>query len=344
MGLAYLAAGRLTGAARIFEEFQGVYPSRETFLNLGVAYHKLAMRYAKDDGFQRSILIDPRSRVSTTLRGFDVQEPTSPTESHPLFGQYLDRATEAYQRATAMDPKDPLAHNNLGLAYLEAGRYEYAAGEFREVLQADRGFVPANNNRGIAYAKAGDLKKAEAELQEAARKDPRYVPALHNLAVVYRRLGKAGEARKVEEEVARLARLRVPSTLPPGLTAIGGIRPGMHPGEAEQVLRSPASRQISVPLSVTPGDELVLGVHGSRGLAVAMEKDVITAIGVLERGVARLPFGVDLGASADRLRQAFGSPARIEGVREVSLWVYPDHGLVAFVAKGRLNGIWAVRP
>ena len=89
LGLAYLAMARLSGAVRIFEEFQSLYPSRELFVNLGVAYHKLAMRYGGDDGFQRSIMIDPRSRIAATFRS-----PDQPV--HPLFKQYLERATEAY--------------------------------------------------------------------------------------------------------------------------------------------------------------------------------------------------------------------------------------------------------
>lgn len=336
LGLAYLAMARLSGAVRIFEEFQSLYPSRELFVNLGVAYHKMALRYGVDDGFQRSILIDPRSRITATFRA-----PDQPV--HPLFAQYLERATEAYQRASAMDPEDPAAHNNLGVAYLDAGQFEYALGEFRAALRADPGFVAAYNNRGATYARAGDLKKAETDLLEAAAKDPQYTPAFHNLAVVYQRLGNAAEARKAEEVLARLKQARLASTVPPGVLTVGGIRPGMSSSEVERVLGSPPPRQIAVPLSVTPGDELILGVYGSRGLAVAVEKDVVTAIGVLGRGVAHFPHGVDLGVSADRLRQSFGMPARTEGVRETSLWVYPDHGLVAFVANGKVNGLWAAR-
>jgi len=335
LGLAYLAMERLEGAARIFEEFQNLYPSRELFLNLGVAYHKLALRYGADDGFQRSILIDPRSRITVTFRGTD--QPV-----HPLFTQYLERATEAYKHASAMDPDDPVAHTNLGVAYLDAGQFEYALGEFRAALKADAGFVAAYNNRGITYAKVGDLKRAEADLLEAAAKDPRYVPAFRNLVLVYQRLGNAAESRKAEEALARLERVRTPAAVPPGPVAIGGIRPGMPWAEAEQLVRGQPSRQISIPLSVTPGDELILRVHGPQGIAVAVEKGLVAAVGVQERGAARLPNGVDLGVSVDRLRQAYGTPARIEGVREISLWVYPDHGLVAFVANGKVTGLWAV--
>jgi tetratricopeptide (TPR) repeat protein len=243
-----------------------------------------------------------------------------------------------------MDPEDPVAHNNLGVAYLDAGQFEYALGEFRAALRADPGFVAAYNNRGIAYAKTGDMKRAEADLLEAAAKDPQYTPAFHNLAVVYRGLGNAAEARKAEEMLARLKRAIVPAAVPPAPLAIGALRPEVPWAEAERVLGGPPSRQVSVPFSVTPGDELALRVYGSRGLAVAVEKNVVTAIGILERGVAHLPNGVDLGVSADRLRQSFGAPALTEGVRDTSLWVYPDHGLVAFVANGKVNGLWAVVP
>ena len=76
--------------------------------------------------------------------------------------------------------------------------------------------------------------------------------------------------------------------------------------------------------------------------SVAVENGTVTAIGILERGTARLPGGVDLGVPVDRLRQAFGSPTHTEGVRDVSLWAYQDSGLVAFVAHGKVIGLWAL--
>jgi len=335
LGLAYLAMDRPDAAAKIFEEFHSLYPSRELFLNLGAAYHKLALRYARPDEFERAIVIDSRSRIAATFRGAD-QPP------HPLFTQYLERATEAYRRAVAMDPDDPVAHNDLGAAYLDAGQLEYALGEFRVGLRGDGGSAAAYNNRGIAYAKTGDLKRAEADLLEAANRDPDYATAFQNLAAVYRRLGNAAEARKAEEAVARLQRARVAPKLPGGPPAVGGLRPDMPWEDAAHILGAPASRQISVPLSITPGDELALNIFAPRRLAVAVEKGRVTAIGVLERNAAPLPNGIDVSVPVDRLRQALGTPARVEGCREISIWVYPDHGLAAFVAGGRANALWVV--
>ena len=335
LGLVYLAAGKAAEAARIFEEFANLYPSREVYLNLGVAYHKLALRYAPPDAFQRTIAIDPRSRIAVTLRGPEVPE-------HPLFRQYLERATEAYQRASRMDPEDPVAHTDLGVAYLDARQFEFALGEFRAALQADPGSVAAYNNRGVAYAKIGELKRAETELLEAAMRDPQDPQAFQNLALVYQRLGNIAEARKAEEAVSRLQRMRLSPAVPPGAVVIGGMRAGMPWSEAQRLLGEGPSRQASVPLSVTPGDELSVTVQGGRGPAVAVENGTVTAIGILERGTARLPGGVDLGVPVDRLRQAFGSPTHTEGVRDVSLWAYQDSGLVAFVAHGKVIGLWAL--
>jgi tetratricopeptide (TPR) repeat protein len=335
LGLACLAMGRLEVAARIFEEFQSIYPSRELFLNVGVAYHKMALRYAGDDEFQRSILIDPRSRIVTTMRG-----PDQPT--HPLFRQYLERATEAYRQAVNMDPGDPISHSNLGVAYLDGGQYEYALGEFRAALTADAGFVAAYNNRGIAYAKMGDLKRAETDLLDAASRDPQGVAAFRNLKAVYQQAGNAAEARKADEALTRLERARVPGTEPPGVMRVGDLRIGMAWEEAERIQGPGALRQIAVPLSVTPGDDLVLRIYGGKGLAVATEKGMVSAIGVLERGAAKLPGGAGIGMTGERLRQVLGTPGRIEGVREAVMWVYPDRGVVACVANGKVSGLWLV--
>jgi tetratricopeptide (TPR) repeat protein len=336
LGLACLAMGRLEVAARIFEDFQNIYPGREVFLNLGMAYHKMALRYAPDDGFQRSILIDPRSRIIATLKG-----PEQP--AHPLFRQYLERATEAYRQAVGMDPEDPVSHNNLGVAYLDGGQLEYALGEFRAALQADATFEAALNNRGIAQAKVGDLKRAEADFLEAAARSPQREAPFRNLAAVYGRMGNLAEARKAEEVLARLARGRVPGSVSPGPPSVGGLRLGMPWASAEEVLGASSPRAIAVPLSVTPGDELQLYPVRARGLAVAVERDAVSAIGVLERGAAGLPGYVDLGASTDRLQQAFGTPGGNEAAREVSLWTYPNHGLVVSVVNRKVAGLWVIR-
>lgn len=126
-----------------------------------------------------------------------------------------------------MDPEDPVAHNNLGVAYLDAGQFEYALGEFRAALRTDPAFVAAYNNRGITHAKNGDLRRAEADLLDVVTKDPQYAPAFHNLAVVYQRLGNIAEARKAEEAVARLDRAHLPSRVSAGPLIVGEIRAGM---------------------------------------------------------------------------------------------------------------------
>jgi len=336
LGLVFLTAGRYQAAARILEEFRNLYPSREVFVNLGVAYHKLALRYGQDDGFIRSILIDPRSRIAATMRGPD-------SATHPLFAQYLDRATDAYRLASGMDPDDPIAHTNLAASYLDAGQYEYALGECRAALRVDGGFVPALNNRGIVHAKLGDLARAEADLLEAAAKDSQYVPAFHNLLLVYRRLGNAAEARKAEEALSRLA--AAPGSAPsPEAPSVGGLRSGMALEEAERLLAGSAVRRIAVPLSVTPGDEVALHLASGPGVAFALEGGRVTAVGALRRGVSGFPAGVDVGAPAERLTRAFGRPAQTERVQAMSFLRYPERGIVAYVTGGRIVGLWAVAP
>src|SRR5207245_2847334 len=54
-----------------------------------------------------------------------------------LEGGKLPAATRAFERAVAADPRSPLAHDYLGIAYLRQRRYDTAMHQFQEEIRLD---------------------------------------------------------------------------------------------------------------------------------------------------------------------------------------------------------------
>lgn len=57
-----------------------------------------------------------------------------------------DEARAHYERALALDPESPDAHNNLGIALAQSGRLAEAVPEFEAALRLNPGHVNARRN------------------------------------------------------------------------------------------------------------------------------------------------------------------------------------------------------
>lgn len=97
-----------------------------------------------------------------------------------------------HRRAIAADLKDDTLRNNLGYNFLQQGKYEDAAHEFRAALQLNAASETARNNLGFAMARLG--KGDEAILQWSSISGP--AAAHNNLAAVWIEQGKLAEARQ----------------------------------------------------------------------------------------------------------------------------------------------------
>lgn len=196
LGLAYLTSRHYEEAARIYETFASLYPSREVYNNLGVAYHKRALLYKRGDGFVKSVMVESQTRAQATLKDITEQPPATIGVESPLFRRYLDSAVSAYRLAVESDPEYAAGHNNLGLAYMEAGEYDFAIGEFKRALRLEPGMKMVWNNRGVAYFMNGDLPRAREDFLQAIATDPKYPDPHANLAILYLRQGRKDEAQR----------------------------------------------------------------------------------------------------------------------------------------------------
>jgi tetratricopeptide (TPR) repeat protein len=103
-------------------------------------------------------------------------------------GMYAD--TETLWRATlARNPDCRMAHNNLGLFYLQTGEVDKAIAEYRQALESDPDYAEARNNLGFALFRKGDLNGSIAQYRKALEINPDYAEALINLGNALRPKG-----------------------------------------------------------------------------------------------------------------------------------------------------------
>jgi Tfp pilus assembly protein PilF len=109
-----------------------------------------------------------------------------------------------WRETVAVSPRAFLAHNNLGLMDVAAGRLTEGEQRLREALRIKPDYVEAHNNLGLVLAASGRLAEALTHFIEAVRLKPRYAVAHNNVAQALVRLGREQEAWPHYQEAVRL--------------------------------------------------------------------------------------------------------------------------------------------
>ena len=98
------------------------------------------------------------------------------------------------RRALALDPDQPAALSNLGVALYEQKDYEGSLRAYDDALALAPDFADAHSNRGNALRALQRLAEAEAAYRSALALDPRFAPAWNNLGTTLRELKRIEEA------------------------------------------------------------------------------------------------------------------------------------------------------
>jgi len=114
-------------------------------------------------------------------------------------------AVTAYQALIKKIPKDPNAHNKLGLAYMCDNKPELAVSEFQGILTANPSFTDVHNNLGVAYMMMKNYPDAQKEFRIALQ-DSSYPAAgpLYNLAKMAYLQESYEESRALAKKVMAL--------------------------------------------------------------------------------------------------------------------------------------------
>lgn len=94
----------------------------------------------------------------------------------------------------AKNPEGWLAHNNLGMALLAAGRKEEALRHFRKAVELNPRFAEAQNNLANQLSRLGQTDEAILHYEKAIELNPSYAEAQNNLGCAFIRAGRSDEA------------------------------------------------------------------------------------------------------------------------------------------------------
>lgn len=111
-----------------------------------------------------------------------------------LHAGQLRPAEEIFRLATAWDPENPAAWNNLGAVFLQRGDYPAAAKAFDEGLKRAPNSFELLLNYGRACSAQGVYQRGEGYLVRAVNLRPGYAPAHYELGRVFLGLGKEAAA------------------------------------------------------------------------------------------------------------------------------------------------------
>ncbi|MGC9456180.1 MAG: type IV pilus biogenesis/stability protein PilW [Halothiobacillaceae bacterium] len=107
-----------------------------------------------------------------------------------------ERARRHFERAVALDSKDPQLQNNYGAFLCGEGDFQQAQAAFKAALSQPLYRTPefALTNAGMCYQDAGDHEEAVISFRRALERRPDYAPAQIELARSLLAVGRADQA------------------------------------------------------------------------------------------------------------------------------------------------------
>ena len=184
------------------------WPQGRAHFNLAIALKAQGQRDEAMAHLRSAVVDDPEAQyvlgselydrgqfdaAISELRAFMDRRPVSRADvisAHNLLALALAQqgklagATEEFQRALRMDPKNPDLHGNLAFTLLQQRDFEGARQHYEEYLSARPGNPFVLTNLGAALEGLGQRQSAIKRYQQALALDPSYQPALNRLAAV----------------------------------------------------------------------------------------------------------------------------------------------------------------
>ena len=130
--------------------------------------------------------------------------------AHSDLGLALIKAgkTEAgfreFQEALRINPNAAITHFNIGITLFRAGHHPEAIAHFRAALAAWPEYLDARYSLGTALLQSGRIDEATTEFREVLRVSPNFAKAHSNLGIVLAQTGHRDEALDHFREAVRL--------------------------------------------------------------------------------------------------------------------------------------------
>jgi superkiller protein 3 len=174
------------------------------YFNLGTSLYPLGRREEAIHVLQLALEREPgNSQISDYLNGimnagvnniqFNAEETLQRGISFHRSGQ-LDEAIRWYRKTLAIQPDNPAAFSNIGVALQAKGKLDEAVTSYQIAITIKPGFADVYSNLGSALQEQNKLDEAVANYQKAISINPDYAEAYYNLGTATKEQEKLDDA------------------------------------------------------------------------------------------------------------------------------------------------------
>jgi protein O-mannosyl-transferase len=117
---------------------------------------------------------------------------------------YWNNSITLFSHAIEVTHNNAVAHNNLGNAYLDLGRYQHAIESYKQAIKIRPDYAEAHYNLGCACVKLGRYQDAIEAYEQAIRIKPDFAEAHCGLGAAYGNLGRYKEALNAYKQAVRI--------------------------------------------------------------------------------------------------------------------------------------------
>jgi len=107
---------------------------------------------------------------------------------------YWKNSETLWTHALGCTASNQVAHDNLGVTFVQQGRVDEAIVQYQSAVQIDPGYAEAHNNLATALARKGQWNEAISHFKSALQIDPSYTDAQSNLRTALARKSQLDEA------------------------------------------------------------------------------------------------------------------------------------------------------
>jgi len=178
LGVILAEAGSYEEAEKKYKEVEKTLPNDPaTHSNLANIYIKKADNYANKQMYDLA-LIEFKKAIE-----FNPKDYVAHNNIGILYKQKGDikKAMEEYTKALEINPTYSLTYNNIGNIYLESGQYDAAIRFYKKAISLDPNKGAFYGNLGKALKNKGMIKEAKEAFQKALSLDPNNKDALNGL-------------------------------------------------------------------------------------------------------------------------------------------------------------------
>ena len=116
----------------------------------------------------------------------------------------INEALVAMQNVVRLNPKDPEAHNNLGVILFRLEKLIEAEKSYKKAIELKPDYAEPYNNLGNTLNESGELDDAIKHYKKAIELKPDYTSAHYRLGLILQQLGKLDEAEKSYKKAIEL--------------------------------------------------------------------------------------------------------------------------------------------